>query len=104
MRIPKRLGEARRIVNENTPAIEELIKKKLQEFRNLDIQGVIRKEDQFDEITKGLDEAEKEQFEKEFEEMADDYSGILESVARALEDPESREKIIDELHRKVRGS
>lgn len=103
MRIPKRLGEATKVVKENSPDIEELIQKKLQEFRNLDIQGIIRKQSEFDEIVKTLNEKEKEQFEKEFDELADQHGGLLGAVADALEDPEVREKIIDELQRRVRA-
>ena len=103
MRIPKRLGEATRIVKENTPDIEELIQKKLQEFRNLDIQGIIRTRSEFDEIVKTLNEEEKEQFEKEFDELSEQHTGMLSVIADALEDPEVREKIMDELHRRVRS-
>ena len=103
MRVPKRLGEARKIIEEHTGDVEDLIQQKLDEFRNLDIQGIVRKQDQFEEITTELSEQEKQQFEKEFEELAEDHSGLINAVADSLSDPKTREAIIEELKRRVRG-
>jgi hypothetical protein len=104
MRIPKRLGEARKVLKDNVPSTEEMIQQKLDEFRNLDIKGIIKGQDEFSEITKDLSDEERARFDSEFEDMVDVNEGLINSVADALGDPETREKIIDLLKIKVRGS
>ena len=103
MRIPKRLEEARKIIKEKLPNKEEAIQESLKEFRNFDFQGVIKEQDRFDEIIKDLNQQEKDQFEKEFNDLSETAGGFIEALCDALEDPEDREKILDELKRRVRG-
>jgi len=102
VRIPKRLEEARKVIAENTPDREELIQQKLKEFRELDIQGIVREKGEFDKIIEGLSEEEKKQMDVELEQMAGEQHGLIEVIADYLEDPESRAAIIDELKRRVR--
>lgn len=104
MRVPKRLGEARKIIKENTPDVEKLIQEKIAEFRNLDITGILKEQDGFDELTNGMNEQEKAVFDSEFESMVDKKNGLINTLADYLEDPETREKIIEELKARVRGS
>jgi len=99
MRIPKKPGEKK----ENAIDLEEMIQEKIAEFRNLDIRGILSKQDRFDEITKGLDEDQKAVFDKEFEGLVDQNEGLINALADCLEDPETREKIIEQLRVRVRG-
>jgi len=102
MRIPKRLEEARKVIADNTQNTEELIQQKLKDFRNLDIQGIVKEKGEFDKIIEGLSEEEKKQMDVELEKMASEQSGFLEVIADALEDPETRTAIFEELKRRAR--
>ena len=101
---PDKLAEAAEIVakaRNGGKTIDELIDEKLENLKNLDLMAEISQLDEFDEITNRLSKDEKEHFDKETDILADTFSGVLDSIAETLKDPEARVAIIEELKRRV---
>jgi hypothetical protein len=95
------LIDATKVVNESLPDKEELIQDKLKILRNIDLAQEALKQENVDSLTKTLNVEEKKKFNLDVENMAESYSGILDTIADCLEDPENRMKIIDELKRRM---
>ena len=81
--------------------MEAHVLEKINELRNTDLAAVAAENANIEEFTKDMSEPEKKQFKNEMENIANSYSNVLDVIAEYFEDPDTREKIIEELKRRV---
>ena len=80
---------------------EKQVWDKINELRKVDIVKTAKEHANAEELTKEMSDSEKAEFEEQIAEVADSYSNVLDIIATYFEDEETRDKIIDELKRRI---
>tara|TARA_Y100001973_G_C5157894_1_gene311869 strand:- start:180 stop:488 length:309 start_codon:yes stop_codon:yes gene_type:complete len=95
------LTEALKVLNKHKKDNEVLLQEKIAEMRNVDLLAEAMQDEMVKDLVGRIDESEKDQFDKEMRDITHSYASILDHVADGLENPETREKIVEELLRRM---